>query len=50
MRLFFRYQYSTFDNYQLSGLKPRIGHLLMLGHGDKDFTASTFGATVRYRF
>ena len=50
VRLFFRYQYSTFDNYQLRGLEPRIGHLLTLGHTDKDFTASVFGATVRYRF
>ena len=50
VRLFFRYQYSTFDNYQLDGLEPRIGHLLMLGHTDKDFTASIFGATLRYRF
>lgn len=49
-RFFFRYQYSTFDNYQLRGLQPRIGHILSLSHRDKDFTAAIFGATVRFRF
>ena len=51
-RFFFRYQYSTFDNYQLRGLQPRMrpGHILSLSHRDKDFTAAIFGATVRFRF
>ena len=41
-RLFYRYQYSTIDDFTQLALTPRIGHFLSLGRTDDDFSASVF--------
>ncbi len=49
-RAFYRYQYSTIDDFTQQALTGRHGHFLSLGHTDGDFSASLFGLSLRVTY
>jgi hypothetical protein len=49
-RLLYRFQRSQVANFHQTGLVPRIGHALYLGHVDGDFTAHVIGGTLQVHF
>jgi hypothetical protein len=49
-RVFYRFQYSTINDFQQQGLEPVVNHNLYLGHVDDDFAVHVIGATVRLRY
>jgi len=51
-RVFYRFQYSTINDFQQQGLEPVANHNLYLGHVDDDFAVHVIGATaiLKYRF
>lgn len=49
-RVFYRFQYSTINDFQQQGLQPVVNHNLYLGHVDDDFAVHVIGATVRLRY
>ena len=49
-RLIYRFQDSRVSNFHQTGLQPRIGHALYLGHVDGDFSAHFAGASAKLSF
>ena len=49
-RLIYRFQDSRVSNFHQTGLQPRIGHALYLGHVDGDFSAHVVGASAELSF
>ncbi len=49
-RVFYRFQYSTINDFQQQGLQPVVNHNLYLGHVDDDFAVHVIGWTVRMRY
>jgi MtrB/PioB family decaheme-associated outer membrane protein len=49
-RIFYRFQYSTIDDFHQQGLIPVVNQNLFLGHVDDDYTVHVMGITSRFRY
>lgn len=49
-RVFYRFQYSTINEFHQQDLQPVINHNLYLGHVDDDFAVHVLGATCQLRY
>jgi hypothetical protein len=50
LRLYYRYWRSGVDDYHQTSLPTQIGRRVYLGHQDRDYAASFFGAAVQVGF
>ena len=49
-RVFYRFQYSTINDFHQRGLRPVLNQNLFLGHVDDDYAVHVMGITSRFRY